>query len=216
MHAKSGNRQMALVCHRIFVGLFSGHKQMLRKELGSYLKEMNLQLESAKEHSEIYSLLQLFQELFKYPDNISWIYANYDCKYYEINLLEEQLALLSKISMGEDTLLAQQAKTCLVVLVKSLIESLRSGIIRANSEMLDNEDLLEERKVKERADQGIRLFNSKPKVGIEYLKENYFTGQEMRVEDLAKFIRQNESTEGRTASSGRLKLKKDKIGEFFC
>lgn len=34
----------------------------------------------------------------------------------------------------------------------------------------------------------------------------------MTVHDLAKFIRQNESTESK---AGRLKLKKDKIGEFF-
>lgn len=37
----------------------------------------------------------------------------------------------------------------------------------------------------------------------------------MTVADLAKFIRQNESTEGRLGGSGRPKLKKDKIGELF-
>ena len=38
MHAKGADKEMALLCHRIFVGLFHGHKQLLKKELGSYLK----------------------------------------------------------------------------------------------------------------------------------------------------------------------------------
>lgn len=29
-HAKGTSREMALLCHRIFVGLFSGHKHILK------------------------------------------------------------------------------------------------------------------------------------------------------------------------------------------
>lgn len=51
MHAKGADKEMALLCHRIFVGLFHGHKQLLKKELGSYVKEMISQLELAREPS---------------------------------------------------------------------------------------------------------------------------------------------------------------------
>jgi hypothetical protein len=49
---------------------------------------MARQLQAEKEIAGKISLLKLFSELFRNAENINAIYANYDCRFYETNLLE--------------------------------------------------------------------------------------------------------------------------------
>lgn len=62
-----------------------------------------------------------------------------------MSLLEDQLSLICKISIGEDVNLSKQAKICLKGLLQSLIEKLRGVKI---NDVFEDESLLQERKVK--------------------------------------------------------------------
>uniref|UniRef100_S4RFZ5 ARF guanine nucleotide exchange factor 1 n=1 Tax=Petromyzon marinus TaxID=7757 RepID=S4RFZ5_PETMA len=129
------------------------------------------------------------------------IYVNYDCDLNAANIFERLVNDLSKIAQGrsgqelgitpnQELSLRKKGLDCLVSILKCMVEWTNIYCIGSVSTQLSGADNPEQFEVlkqqKEIIEQGIELFNKKPKRGIQFLQEQNMLGT--TTEDVAQFL----------------------------
>uniref|UniRef100_A0A674F3K6 SEC7 domain-containing protein n=1 Tax=Salmo trutta TaxID=8032 RepID=A0A674F3K6_SALTR len=196
------------------------------KEIFLYILET-----STSSYDHKWMVIQSLTRICADAQSVVDIYVNYDCDLNAANIFERLVNYLSKIAQGrvghelgttpaQELSLRKKGLECLVSILKCMVEWSNDQSVNPNSQSslgkvplsigsysnlmsaTDNAEQFEVLKQqKEIIEQGIDLFNKKPKRGIQYLQEQGMLGTTL--EDLAQFLHQEE------------RLDSTQVGEFI-
>lgn len=181
----------------LFIELLTKYKRSLKSQIEIFFKEIGLNILEATTSSfeQKWLVIEAFSKICNDAQMVVDIYVNYDCDLNAANIFERLVAVLSKIAQGRQAfelgaaspnqLVGSRIKglQCLVSILKCMVEWSRdlyaNPHIQKGSEnesnvslVMDNDDDPSEyEKVKQHKyvlEDGIRLFNQKPKKGMKY------------------------------------------------
>ncbi|KAH0617655.1 hypothetical protein JD844_016116 [Phrynosoma platyrhinos] len=212
----------------IFLTLLSNFKTHLKMQIEVFFKEIFLYIleTSTSSFDHKWMVIQTLTRICADAQSVVDIYVNYDCDLNAANIFERLVNDLSKIAQGrgsqelgmtniqelrqekpseQDSTETKHPETInRYGSLNSLDSTASSGIGSYSTQMsgTDNPEQFEVLKQqKEIIEQGIDLFNKKPKRGIQYLQEQGMLGTTS--EDIAQFLHQEE------------RLDSTQVGEFL-
>ncbi|XP_050501190.1 Golgi-specific brefeldin A-resistance guanine nucleotide exchange factor 1 [Diabrotica virgifera virgifera] len=170
------------------------------------------------EHKEI--ALDNLLQLWRIPGFHTELYINYDCDMYCANLYEELTKLLAKHSISSNTgvyhthLLSLDALMIITEGIENRCCEEKDRLDAGNSELVQQsndisfyvgknsrtkvspimpkkEELAQKKSIKKWLPQGTEYFNKKPKKGIEFLQEHGVLKQDIDLDEIARFLREN-------------------------
>lgn len=178
----------------IFLSLLEKFKTHLKMQVEVFFREILLGiLESqSASFSHKWKVVQVLIRLCSDSQSIVDIYVNYDCDLMAANIFERLVIDLSRLAQsgvdGQDKNMRLKSLECLVSILKCMLAWGQPRI--SNGEEGDQpveattglspdntaEQLQVVKQQKEIIEQGIELFNRKPKRGMEYLQEHKLLG----------------------------------------
>uniref|UniRef100_A0A8C4XES2 Golgi brefeldin A resistant guanine nucleotide exchange factor 1 n=1 Tax=Erpetoichthys calabaricus TaxID=27687 RepID=A0A8C4XES2_ERPCA len=190
--------------------LFENMRGHLKFQFEIYLKKLmdNIAAENTKIPYEMKELsLGAVVELLQIPSFVPELYINYDCDFYCSDLFEELIKLLSKNSCslsGQlftmnllslealvtiiDTLEAHSHSTSLLNVQK---EDEKDKLLRFSSFLPTSQEVCDIKNKKKLLIEGTKLFNQKPKKGIQLLLEYGLLNSPVNNNEIALWLREN-------------------------
>ncbi|CAG9864708.1 unnamed protein product [Phyllotreta striolata] len=206
--------------------LFESLRAHLKYQLECYLKKLMeiMRSESNKvsyEHKEI--ALDNLLQLWRVPGFHAELYVNYDCDMYCANLYEELTELLAERSISTVVGVYHQhllSLDGLLIIIDGIGKRFDEAKDRTDTDEIssyigentrikgcvkvpDKKVLAAKKAIKKWLPQGTEYFNQKPKKGVQFLQEHGVLKQELDVEEIARFLRENPA------------LNKAMIGEYI-
>uniref|UniRef100_A0A8C4T535 Golgi brefeldin A resistant guanine nucleotide exchange factor 1 n=1 Tax=Erpetoichthys calabaricus TaxID=27687 RepID=A0A8C4T535_ERPCA len=173
--------------------LFENMRGHLKFQFEIYLKKLmdNIAAENTKIPYEMKELsLGAVVELLQIPSFVPELYINYDCDFYCSDLFEELIKLLSKNSCSLSGQLFTMNLLSLEALV-TIIDTLEAHSHSTSLLNVQKEDEKDVRLLTELNCNGTKLFNQKPKKGIQLLLEYGLLNSPVNNNEIALWLREN-------------------------
>ncbi|XP_028967932.1 brefeldin A-inhibited guanine nucleotide-exchange protein 1 [Galendromus occidentalis] len=186
----------------IFLALLDKFKTHLKMQVEVFFREILLGiLESqSASFSHKWNVVQVLTRLCADPQSIVDIYVNYDCDLKAANIFERLVEDLSRLAQtgieGHEKNMRLKSLECLVSILKCMVDWGQPRLEETPEEegaprIKDNESNSAEqlqalKQQKEIIEQGIELFNRKPKRGLQFLQEQKIIGD--TPEEIARFF----------------------------